>query len=123
MTATATPGSERNPTGTRFMCTGDTLVVIGEAKDRFFMNADGGFLGRFRHQHFLLFLVAHFQKAALHMFSDRLVAAVSRLDITTRRPTASFAATSATPGELPALRASLLVPRDLQPGPGPRTFR
>ena len=40
------------------------------------------FLGRFRHQHFLLFLVAHFQKAALHMFSDRLVAAVSRLDIT-----------------------------------------
>ena len=34
--------------GTRFMCTGDTLVVIGEAKDRFFMNAEGGFLGRFR---------------------------------------------------------------------------
>src|SRR5262249_41059448 len=68
-------------TGTRFMCTGHTLVVIGEAKDRFFMNADGGFLGRFRHQHFLLFLVAHFQRAALHMFSDRLVAAVSRLDI------------------------------------------
>ena len=69
-------------TGTRFMCTGHTLVVIGEAKDRFFMNADGGFLGRFRHQHFLLFLVAHFQRAALHMFSDRLVAAVSKLDIT-----------------------------------------
>src|SRR4029450_9426623 len=68
-------------TGTRFMCTGHTLVVIGEAKDRFFMNADGGFLGRFRHQHFLLFLVAHFQRAALHMFSDRLVAAVSRLDV------------------------------------------
>jgi hypothetical protein len=67
--------------GTRFMCTGHTLVVVGEAKDRFFMNADGGFLGRFRHQHFLLFLVAHFQKAALHMFSDRLVAAVSRLNI------------------------------------------
>jgi hypothetical protein len=67
--------------GTRFMCTGHTLVVVGEAEDRFFMNADGGFLGRFRHQHFLLFLVAHFQKAALHMFSDRLVAAVSRLDI------------------------------------------
>jgi len=67
--------------GTRFICTGHTLVVVGEAKDRFFMNADGGFLGRFRHQHFMLFLVAHFQKATLHMFSDRLVAAVSRLDI------------------------------------------
>jgi hypothetical protein len=63
------------------MSTGHTLVGIGEADDRFFMNADGGFLGRFRHQHFLLFLVAHFQRAALHMFSDRLVAAVSRLDI------------------------------------------
>jgi hypothetical protein len=68
-------------TGTRFMCTGHTLVVVGQAKDRFFMNSDGGFLGRFRHQHFLLFLVAHFHKAALHMFSDRLVGAVSRLDI------------------------------------------
>jgi hypothetical protein len=67
--------------GTRFMCTGHTLVVVGQAKDRFFMNGDGGFLARFRHQHFLLFLVAHFQKAALHMFSDRLVATVSRLDI------------------------------------------
>jgi hypothetical protein len=68
--------------GTRFMCTGHTLVVVGDAKDHFFMNADGGFLGRFRHQHFLLFLIAHFQKATLHMFSDRLVAAVNRLDIT-----------------------------------------
>lgn len=67
--------------GTRFMSTGHTLVGIGEANDPFFMNADGGFLGRFRHQHFLLFLVAHFQRAALHMFSDRLVAAVSKLDI------------------------------------------
>jgi hypothetical protein len=68
-------------TGTRFMCTGHTMVVVGHAKDRFFMNSDGGFLGRFRHQHFLLFLVAHFHKASLHMFSDRLVAAVSRLDV------------------------------------------
>jgi hypothetical protein len=67
--------------GTRFMCTGHTLVVVGQAADRFFMNSDGGFLGRFRHQHFLLFLVAHFHKASLHMFSDRLVAAVSRLDV------------------------------------------
>src|SRR4029453_5734606 len=58
--------------GTPFMCTGATPVVSGEAKERFFMNAEGGFLGRFRHQHFLLFLVAHFQRAALHMFSDRL---------------------------------------------------
>jgi hypothetical protein len=76
--------------GTRFMSTGHTLVGIGEANDRYFMNADGGFLGRFRHQHFLLFLVAHFQRAALHMFSDRLVAAVSRLDIGNAEATRVF---------------------------------
>ena len=45
------------------------------------MDADGGLLGRYRHQHFLLFGIAHFQKASLRMFSDRSVAAVSRLDI------------------------------------------
>ena len=36
---------------------------------------------QFRHQHFLLFLIAHFQKAALLMFSDRLVQALRKLDI------------------------------------------
>jgi hypothetical protein len=35
----------------------------------------------FRHQHFLLFLIAHFQKASLLMFSDQLVEALKRLDI------------------------------------------
>ncbi|MEQ1711463.1 MAG: hypothetical protein ABL908_08670 [Hyphomicrobium sp.] len=68
--------------GTRFMTTGHTLIVLGEAGDGFFNGADGGVLSRFRHQHFLLFLIAHFQKASLRMFSDRLVAIVSRLDIT-----------------------------------------
>ena len=88
--------ARRETAGTRFMSTGHTLVGIGEANDPFFMDADGGFLGRFRHQHFLLFLVAHFQRAALHMFSDRLVAAVSRLDIGDAGPTGSSAATSDT---------------------------
>ena len=37
---------------------------------------DRGVLAQFRHQHFLLFLIAHFQKAALLMFSDRLVEAL-----------------------------------------------
>jgi len=41
-------------------------------------------LAQFRHQHFLLFLIAHFQKAALLMFSDRLVEALKGLDV--RRP-------------------------------------
>lgn len=68
--------------GTRFLGSGHTLVVVGNAGDAFFVNREGGMLGRFRHQHFLLFLIAHFQKAALRMFSDRLVATVSALDIT-----------------------------------------
>ncbi len=70
------------PYGTRFLGSGHTLVVVGNAADAFFTNRESGMLGRFRHQHFLLFLIAHFQKAALRMFSDRLVATVSALDIT-----------------------------------------
>ena len=76
-----TPGSG-GVSGARFMASGNTLVVAGDAPDRFFMNENGGMLGRFRHQHFLMFLIAHFQKAALRMFSDRLVGIVSRLEVT-----------------------------------------
>jgi hypothetical protein len=64
--------------------------MVGDASDKFFMNRDGGMLGRFRHQHLLMFLIAHFQKAALRMFSDRLVAAVSRLDITSAKANRIF---------------------------------
>ncbi|GAB1461856.1 hypothetical protein MASR2M50_36310 [Thauera sp.] len=38
-------------------------------------------LAQFRHQHFLLFLIAHFQKSALLMFSERLVEALKRLHV------------------------------------------
>jgi hypothetical protein len=74
-------GAGDGQTGTRFLASGNTLTVLGSSHDAFFMNSEGGMLGRFRHQHFLMFLIAHFQKAALRMFSDRLVAAVSRLDL------------------------------------------
>jgi hypothetical protein len=47
----------------------------------FYNCADRGVLAQFRHQHFLLFLIAHFQKAALLMFSDRLVESLKRLNI------------------------------------------
>jgi hypothetical protein len=40
-----------------------------------------GVLAQFRHQHFMIFLIAHFQKAALLMFSDRLVEALKRLNV------------------------------------------
>ncbi len=83
-------GTSERLTGSRFLAAGNTLAVLGDSNDAFFLNPHGGMLGRFRHQHFLMFLIAHFQKAALRMFSDRLVAAVSRLDVTDERTNRIF---------------------------------
>ena len=66
---------------TRYLCCGHALVVVGRADSRFFTDRERGVLAQFRHQHFLLFLIAHFQKAALLMFSDRLVVALDALSI------------------------------------------
>ncbi|HEX7866999.1 MAG TPA: hypothetical protein VF555_18745 [Variovorax sp.] len=66
---------------TRYLCNGHALVVVGDANSEFFCCRDRGVLAQFRHQHFLLFLIAHFQKASLLMFSDQLVEALKRLDI------------------------------------------
>ena len=67
---------------TRYMCCGHALVVVGDARAEFYRCRDRGVLAQFRHQHFMLFLIAHVQKAALLMFSDRLVDALKRLEIT-----------------------------------------
>ena len=66
---------------TRYLCTGHAMVVLGDAQSDFFRCAQRGVLAQFRHQHFLVFLIAHFQKAALLMFSDRLVEVLARLDV------------------------------------------
>ena len=66
---------------TRYLCSGHSLVVVGDARAPFYNCAERGVLAQFRHQHFLLFLIAHFQKAALLMFSDRLAEALKHLDI------------------------------------------
>ncbi len=66
---------------TRYLCCGNALVVIGDARSEYYRCRDRGVLAQFRHQHFLLFLIAHFQKAALLMFSDRLVEALKGLDV------------------------------------------
>jgi hypothetical protein len=66
---------------TRFLCCGHALVVVGNAGKPFFTDRETGVLGQFRHQYFLLCLIAHFHKAALLMLSDRLVVALNRLDI------------------------------------------
>jgi hypothetical protein len=66
---------------TRFLCCGHALVVVGDAGAQLFSCSERGVLGQFRHQYFLLFMIAHVQKAALLMFSSRLVEALNRLDI------------------------------------------
>ena len=66
---------------TRYLCSGHSLVVVGDARAAFYNCAERGVLAQFRHQHFLLFLIAHVQKAALLMFSDRLSEALKHLDI------------------------------------------
>jgi hypothetical protein len=66
---------------TRYIACGHALVVVGSARSRYFLDKESGVLAQFRHQHFLLFLIAHFQKAALLMFSDRLVVSLKKLDI------------------------------------------
>jgi hypothetical protein len=67
---------------TRYLCSGHSLLVVGQAESQFFGCRDRGVLAQFRHQHFMLFLIAHFQKAALLMFSDRLVQALMDLEPT-----------------------------------------
>ncbi|MDS4069305.1 MAG: CorA family divalent cation transporter [Candidatus Competibacter sp.] len=72
----------RNPAlTTRYLCCGHAFVVVGKAGERFFADPETGLLGQFRHQYFLVNLIAHFHKATLMLFSEWLVAAISQLDI------------------------------------------
>jgi hypothetical protein len=70
-----------NGTFTRVMCSGHALVVVGSARAKSFTDPASGMLSRFRNPFFLLFLIAHFQKASLLMFSDRLVDALNRMEV------------------------------------------
>ena len=65
---------------TRFLSCGHACTVVSAGPPGFLLDAERGLLGQFRHQQFLLFLIAHFHKAALLMLSDRLVAATKLLD-------------------------------------------
>jgi CorA-like Mg2+ transporter protein len=66
---------------TRLMCSGHSFVMVGSAAQERFIDVTSGLQSEFRHQYFLVFLISHFQKAALLMLSDRLVVALNRLDI------------------------------------------
>lgn len=69
---------------TRFLCTGRALVIVGDARAGYFRDHERGILSQFCHQYSIIFLIAHFHRAALLVFSDRLVDAIHDLDI--RRP-------------------------------------
>lgn len=66
---------------TRLMCSGHSLVMVGSDAEGRFIDLETGLQGQFRHQYFLEFLIAHVQKAGLLMLSDRLIVALSRLDM------------------------------------------
>jgi hypothetical protein len=66
---------------TRFICTGNALTVVGDNASAFFSDSERGVLAQFRHQYFLVFLLAHLHRASLLVFSDVLVGAVNALNI------------------------------------------
>ena len=71
----------RNKGDTRLVCTGRTIALVGEHENSFFSGFETGLLAQFRHQYFLLFLIAHFNKAALLSMSDELAVAMNRLSV------------------------------------------
>ena len=75
---------------TRIIATGPTLSVVGRHGDTFFSDAGTGLLGQFRHQYFLLFLIAHFHRAALLSMSDELAVAMNRLIVGDTRSVRNF---------------------------------
>ena len=66
---------------TRTLTCGHDFITVGNQSSAFFADNETGFLAQFRHQYFLLFLIAHLHKAALLMLSNRLAAAIQELDI------------------------------------------
>lgn len=71
----------RNPalSRTRALCSGEAFVMVGSADERAYPSGGPPLRELFRHQYFLVFLIAHLQKAALLMLSDRLLHALNRL--------------------------------------------
>lgn len=72
---------ERFSGDTRFLVSGHAFSVVGRHDDYFFSGEVTGLLSQFRHQYFLLFLIAHFHKAALLSMSDELAVAMNRLTV------------------------------------------
>jgi hypothetical protein len=83
-------GEQSSRGDTRIIATGLTLSVVGRYGDAFVSDTASGLLGQFRHQYFLVFLIAHFHRAALLSMSDELAVAMNRLIVGDTRSVRSF---------------------------------
>jgi hypothetical protein len=68
-------------TDSRIIVTDAAMVLIGSQRDPFFSGTETGVLAQFRSQYLLLFLLAHFRKAALLSLSDELAVAMGKLTV------------------------------------------
>jgi hypothetical protein len=75
------PGQRHMRASTRVVCTPRGLVMVGCEREPAYSDLESGMLGEFRHQYFLLGMIVHFHHAAFLMMSDRIVLAVSHLDV------------------------------------------
>jgi hypothetical protein len=75
---------------TRIIVGGNTMALVGPHGDPFFSNRENGLLSQFRHQYFLLFLIAHFHKAAMLSISDELAVAMNRLTVGDKESVKAF---------------------------------
>lgn len=66
---------------TRFLCSGRALLLVGDANSAYFLDPERGMLAQFRHQYRLLFLVNHFHRATLLLYSQLLADSMQRLDV------------------------------------------
>ena len=74
------PSRQSDNASTRVICTGPSMVMIGRHGLAGYSDPQNGLLAEFRHQYFLIGLIAHFHRSSLLMMMDRLVVAVSLLD-------------------------------------------
>jgi hypothetical protein len=74
------PSRRTDNASTRVICTGPSMVMVGKHGLAGYSDPQHGLLAEFRHQYFLIGLIAHFHRASLLMMMDRLVVSVSLLD-------------------------------------------
>ncbi len=84
------PSRKGDWANTRLLCSGQAFVAVGDSSKKLFTDSERGFLAQFRHQFFLVGLIAHFHRASLLMISDRMVATMSRLNRADRDSVSRF---------------------------------